>query len=45
MIKINIYLTRKGRQFIWAEEQQQALDKIERGLVKLPVLNIPDNKG
>ena len=38
-------LTRKGRQFIWSEEQQQAFIKIKRRLVKLPILHLPDNKG
>ena len=38
-------LTRKGRQFIWGEEQKQAFDKIKRRLVKLPVLHLPENKG
>ena len=37
-------LTRKGRQFIWGEEQKQAFDEIKR-LLKLPVLHLPDNKG
>ena len=37
-------LTRKGRQFIWVEEQQQALDEIKRILVKLPVMYLPDSK-
>ena len=38
-------LTRKGRQFIWGEEQQQALNEIKRRLVKPPVLHLLDNKG
>ena len=38
-------LTQKGGQFIWGEEQQQAFDKINRRLVKLPVQHLPDNKG
>ena len=38
-------LTRKGRQFILGEEQQQAFDEIKKRLVKQPVLHLPDNKG
>ena len=38
-------LTRKGRQFIWGEEQLIAFDEINRRLVKPPVLHLPDNKG
>ena len=37
-------LTRKGRQFIWGEEQQRAFDKVKGRLVKLPVLHVPENK-
>ena len=36
-------MTRKGRQLIWGEEQQQAFKEIKR-LVKLPVLHLPNNK-
>ena len=38
-------LNRKDWQLINGEDQQQALDKIKRRLVKLPVLHLPDNKG
>ena len=38
-------LTRKGKQFIWGEEQQLAFEEIKSRLVKLPVLHLPDNKG
>ena len=38
-------LTRKGRQFIWVEEQQLAFEEIKHRLVKLPVPYLPDNKG
>ena len=37
-------LTRKGRQFIW-REQQITFEEIKRRLVKPPVLHLPDNKG
>ena len=38
-------LTRKGRQFIWDEEQQLAFDEIKRRLIKPPVFHLPDIKG
>ena len=38
-------LTRKGRQFIWTREQQTTFEEIKHGLVKLPVLHLPGNKG
>ena len=34
-------LTRKGRQFIWGEEQQKAFDEIKHRLQRLPVLHLP----
>ena len=38
-------LTRKGRQFIWGEEQQLAFEEMKHRLVKPPVFHLPDNKG
>ena len=38
-------LSRKGRQFIWGEEQQNAFDEIKKRLQKPPILHLPDNKG
>ena len=38
-------LTRKGRQFIWGNEQQQAFDEIKCRLQGLPVLHLPDRYG
>ena len=38
-------LTRKGRQFIWGEEQQIGFNEIKSRLIKPPVLHLPDNKG
>ena len=35
-------LTRKGRQFIWEEEQQKAFDEIKHRLQRCPVLYLPD---
>ena len=34
-------LTRKGRQFIWGEEQQKAFDKIKHRLQRALVLHLP----
>ena len=38
-------LTRKGRQFIWGEEQQKAFDEIKHRLQRHPVLHLPDRHG
>ena len=38
-------LTRKGRQFIWGKEQQDAFEEIKRRLQKPPVLHMPDKVG
>ena len=38
-------LTRKGRTFIWGEEQQIAFEEIKHRLIKPPVLHLADNKG
>ena len=37
-------LTRKGRQFIWGEEQQKAFDEIKQRL-QIPVLHLPFRHG
>ena len=37
--------TRKGRHFIWGEEQQALFEKIKIRLQKPPVLNMPDRRG
>ena len=37
-------LTRKGRQFIWGEEQWIAFEEIKHRLIKPPVLHLPDSK-
>ena len=38
-------LTRKGRQFIWGEEQQKAFHEIKHRLQRPPVLHLPDRHG
>ena len=38
-------LTRKGRQFIWGNEQQQAFDEIKHRLQRPPVLHLPNRHG
>ena len=38
-------LKRKGRQFIWGKEQQDAFKEIKHRLVKPPVLCMPNTTG
>ena len=38
-------LTRKGRQFLWEKEQQQAFDEIKCRLQRPPVLHLPGRHG
>ena len=38
-------LTRKGKQFVWGIEQQNAFDEIKQRLQKPPVLHMPDKIG
>ena len=38
-------LTRKGRQFIWGEEQQKAFDEIKHRPQRPPVLHLPNRHG
>ena len=38
-------ITRKGRQFLWEKEQQQAFDEIKHRLQTPPVLHLPNRHG
>ena len=38
-------LTRKGRPFIWEEEQQELFEQIKERLVSTPVLHMPNRQG
>ena len=38
-------LTRKGRQFIWGKEQQNAFEEIKCWLIKPSVLHMPKSTG
>ena len=38
-------LTRKGRQFIWGREQQEAFEEIKCRLIKAPILHMPTHEG
>ena len=43
LLKPIFELTKKGRPFIWGDEQQKAFDEIKSSLLKPPVLSMPDN--
>ena len=45
MLKPIYELTKKGRPFIWEDEQLRAFDEIKSRLLKPPVLSMPDKRG
>ena len=45
LLKPIYYLTRKGRQFLWDKEQQEAFKEIKCRLVKPPVICMPNSTG
>ena len=45
LLKLIYELTKKGRPFIWGDEQQKAFDEIKSILLKPPVLSMPDKRG
>ena len=38
-------LTKKGRPFVWGDEQQNAFDEMKSRLLKPPILSMPDRRG
>ena len=42
LLKLIYDLTRRGRQFVWGKEQQDAFEEIKQRLQKPPVLHMPD---
>ena len=45
MLKPIYDLARRGRQFVWGKEQQDAFEEIKHKLIKPPVLHIPNTTG
>ena len=45
LLKLIYDLTRKGRQFLWGKEQQNAFKEIKCRLIKPPVLHMPNSTG
>ena len=45
LLKLIYELTKKGRPFIWGDEQQKAFHEIKSRLLKPPVLSMPDKRG
>ena len=45
LLKLIYDLTRKGRQFTWGRQQQEAFEEIKQRLIKPPILHMPNNEG
>ena len=45
LLKAIYELRKKGRPFVWREEQQKAFEEIKDRLQKPPVLSMPDRRG
>ena len=45
LLKTIYDITRKGRQFIWGKEQQEAAEEIKIRLVQAPTLHMPNSEG
>ena len=45
LLKAIYELTKKGRPFVWGDEQQRPFDKIKNRLQNPPVLRMPDKRG
>ena len=45
LLKLIYNLTRKGRQFIWREDEQIAFKEIKHRLIRPPVLHLPNSTG
>ena len=45
LLKPILNLTRKGKPFYWGKEQQDSFEEIKHGLMKPPVLHMPNKTG
>ena len=45
LLKPTYELTKKGRPFVWGDEEQKVFDEIKSRLLKPPILNMPDKRG
>ena len=45
MLKPIYELTKKGRPFVWGDEQHKAFDEMKSRLIKPPILSMPNRRG